>query len=228
MSKKLLVVRIQELVVSSNGDYPGERPSRNDELGLKNNSLMASLKYPRSGAPQVVSIKQYDLVSGSPAHLLDERTPDEFFDNLLFREEVLDQTVLHLTITNFDATGKVVKFFLKLFSVIIGAGFTAASSGLTTVLGAVTGFGVDTMRAGVSGSGDDHVDRIGEARLPLSMDKLTEAPQSIRLELTAPETIIRRGYHMDPEHGVEDREIAVTTQGKANGHITLEILALPV
>ena len=228
MPKKLLIIRIQELVVTSNGDFPGEKPSHNDELGLKNNALIASLKYPRSGAPQVLSVKQYDLVDGKPAYLLDEKIPDEFFDKLLFHEEVLDQTLLQVKVTNFDSTGKVVKFFLKLFSVILGAGFTAASGGLSGVLGAVVGFGVDALKTGTSGAGDDHVDTIGIARLPLSMDAYSDKPQVVNLELTAPETITRRGFVMDPEHGVQEKEKTVTTEGKANGHIIMEISAVSV
>jgi hypothetical protein len=226
MPQKLLIVRITELVVVSNGDFPGSRPSHDDDLGLKNNSLIATLTYPRSGAPQVLSVKQYDLEDSKPATLVAD---DEFFDSLLFREEVFDRTVLRIKVTHLDESGKAGKFFLKLFSVIVGAGFSAVTGGLGGILGAVVGFGIDRLTGSIAGAGDQSVDVIGQAKQTLSMDAVTEQPQQIRLDLIAPETLIRRGFTFDPEtHQAVEKDIVLTSKGQPNGHIVIEISALPM
>src|ERR1035437_8026413 len=116
MSKKLLTVVIEELIANSNGDFPDATPSDDADQGLKNNALSASLRYPRSGAPQITSAKQYDLANGKPATLLDPQHPDNFFDPLLFREEVIDRTVLNLKLTDRDAASGFEKFLLGVFS----------------------------------------------------------------------------------------------------------------
>ena len=223
MATKLVTIRITHLVVTSNGDFPGENPSHDAELGLKNNSLLASLTYPRSGASQVLSAKQYDLANSVPAQLLDPDTPDNFFDTLLFREDVDDQTMLHLKVTNFDGSGKGTKFFFKLFSVVLGAGVGVASGGLSTVIGAIVGFGVDQIKTGINSAGDAHIDTIGQAQLPISVVEYSTVPVVKVLQLIAPQTIQRSGFVGQPpaEHTMD-----VTTKGKSNGSITLEITAV--
>lgn len=223
MSRKLLTVRVEELVVKSNGDFPGTRPSHDDDLGLKNNSLIAALTYPRSGAPLVLSVKQYDLENGKPASLV---SSDPFFDPLLFREEVLDRSVLTLRVTNLDQAGKAAKFFLKIFSVVLGAGLGAATAGLGNVLGAVVGFGIDGLKGRVSSAGDQEVDVIGEARIDLDMDDWSEVPRRVSLPLVPPTTVRRRGFVLDPEtHQPVQQEMTVTEKGVPNGSITLSIAA---
>ncbi len=223
MARKLFAIRLQELVVDSNGDFPGANPSHDDDLGLKNNALIASLTYPRPGAPQVISVKQYDLENGKAATLT---VDDEFFDPLLFREDVLDRTVLSVKVTNLDESGKAGKFFLKVFSVVLGAGFTAATSGLGGILGAVVGFGIDTLTGGVSGAGDQHVDVIGEAKLNINVRNFSDKPELITLDLIAPDTITRSGFAFDPQtHQAVQNQVVITTKGQRNGHVILEVSA---
>jgi len=227
MATKKLVIRILDLKVNSNGDFPGTKPSHDDDLGLKNNSLMASLTYPRSGASQVLSVKQYDLANGTPAVLIDPDHPDPFFDSLLFREDVDDQTVLNVKVTNLDESGKAGKFFLALFGAVFGAGVGAVTGGLSSVIGAIVGFGVDQIRSNVGSAGDAHVDVIGEARLPIQVADFGAAPAIKQLDLIAPATIQRSGFVMSPVpgQGAVEQTIDVTTKGRSNGTLTLEITA---
>jgi hypothetical protein len=225
--QRQLTIRIRELVVDSNGDFPGTKPSHNDDLGLRNNSLMASLTYPRSGASQVLSVKQYDLEDGKPARLVDEDNPSPFFDPLLFREDVQDQTVLNIKVTNLDESGKAEKFFLTLLGTIFGAGASVVTGGLSTVIGAIVGFGVDQLRGGIGSAGNAHIDTIGTAQLPISMDAYSAEPIVRVIELIAPQTIERSGFVRNPQPGQQpiQKTIAVTTKGKSNGRLTLEISA---
>ncbi len=228
MATKQLIIRIVDLKVTSNGDFPGTKPSHDDDLGLKNNSLMASLTYPRSGASQVMSVKQYDLADGSAAVLVNPEDPDPFFDPLLFREDVDDQTVLNVKVTNFDESGKATKFFLALFGVVFGAGVGAVTSGLSSVIGAIIGFGVDQIKSNVGSAGDGHVDVIGEAKLPIKVADFGAVGVTKQLDLIAPATIQRSSFVFSPipGQGPVEQTINVTTKGQSNGTLTVEITAV--
>jgi hypothetical protein len=228
MSRKLLTVVISELVVNSNGDIPGDKPSDDPDTGLKNNALSASLRYPRSGAPQVTSTKQYDLLNGKPATLLDPDQPDTFFDPLLFREEVIDRTVLNLNVTDRDAASGFEKFLLGVFSTVLGAGFAAVTGGLSGILGAVTGLGIDNLKNQITGAGNETMTVIGKAQpLPLVMDNLSPTPVIQTLPLIAPADVVKRGFVFDPNtHQPVLHDFTLLKKGDPNGHVTLQIMAV--
>jgi hypothetical protein len=230
MTKKLLTVVIKELVVNTNGDIPGSKPSDDPDSGLKNNALSASLRYPRSGAPQVTSTKQYDLENGKPAVLLDPDHPDAFFDPLLFREEVLDRTVLSLKVTDRDAASGFEKLLLGLFSAVLGGGFAAVTSGLSGILGAITGFGIDNVKNQISGAGNETVTCIGQIdAMPLAMDDIPDGGLIVPLPLTAPVDVIKRGFVIDPNtHQAVEHEFDLLKKGNQNGHVTLQITAVAI
>jgi hypothetical protein len=230
MSKKLLTVVLEELVVDTNGDLAGERPSDDPASGARNNALTASLRYPRSGAPQIISTRQYDLVNGKPATLLDASNPDEFFDPLLFREEVLDRTVLNLKVTDRDAAAGFEKFFLAVFSTVLGAGFSVVTGGLSSVLGAVAGFGVEHMKDSICGAGNETITVIGKAApLALVMDELSPTATRVHLALTAPIDVIKCGLVIDPETSKPvAKDYTLLKAGAANGYVILRISAVAV
>jgi hypothetical protein len=230
MSRKLLTVVIQELVVNVNGDIPGDKPDDDPDTGLKNNALSASLRYPRSGVPQLTSTKQYDLEDGKPAILLDPTHPDSFFDPLLFREEVIDRTVLNLSVTDRDAASGFEKFLLGLFSTVLGAGFTAVTGGLSGILGAVTGLGIDNLKTQISGAGDESVTVIGQAAaVPLIMDDLSETGTVMPLALTVPDDVVKRGFVIDPvTRRPVLQDFTLLKKGDHNGHVNLLISAVKV
>ena len=228
MSKKLLTVVIEELIANSNGDFPDATPSDDADQGLKNNALSASLRYPRSGAPQITSAKQYDLANGKPATLLDPQHPDNFFDPLLFREEVIDRTVLNLKLTDRDAASGFEKFLLGVFSAVLGAGFAAVTSGFSGILGAVTGFGGDSIKSQISGAGDATVTVIGQTDpLELIMDDLAGAAKQITLRLVVPADVVKQRYVQDPDtHQQVIEDVTILKKGDDNGHVTLQIAAV--
>lgn len=229
MSKKLLTVVIEELVVRSNGDLPGDKPSDDPDKGLKNNALSASLRYPRSGAPQIASIKQYDLVNDKPAVLIDPDRPDSFFDPLLFREEVIDRTALNLKVTDRDAASGFEKFLLSIFATVLGAGFTAATSGLSGILGAVTGLGIDNIKSKISGAGDENVTVIGQIEpLQLMMDDLSPTPMRKELPLKVPDDVIKPILVRGADTHFVRQDITLLRKGDVNGRVVLLISAVPV
>jgi hypothetical protein len=174
-----------------------------------------------------MSVKQYDLVDGKSAVLVDANNPDQFFDPLLFREDVDTQSVLNVKITNLDEGGKATKFFLAVFGAIFGAGLGAVTGGLSSFLGAIIGFGVDQVKSSIGSAADQHIDVIGEAKLPFSVNDFGPAPKTVKLDLVAPATIERSGFVLDQTsgQGFVQKTVDVTTKGKSNGTLTLEIAA---
>ncbi len=228
MSKKLVTIRIKELKVDVNGNFDGENFAHDDDKGLKNNALTASLKYPRSGAPSLLTVKQYDLVNKTPATLLDSEQPDPFFDPLLFREEVLDRTVLHVAVTKLDASGGASKFFLGLLATILTAGFSAVTGGLGSVLGAIAGFGVDKMTGDLTKAGDDNNTLIGVADLEIQVDQLPEAGQEFPLVLKVPQDVVRTRLVLGPNNHPQTQDVQLLQKGQQNGTLTLVISATAV
>jgi hypothetical protein len=98
MVKRILLVSIESINVFQNGDVLGQgAPAGKD----KRNALMASLKYPRSGAPSVTSGQHFDLTNNVP--LKPDQT--DFFQCGIFKEEVQDETILQVKLTDTDESG---------------------------------------------------------------------------------------------------------------------------
>src|SRR6476661_8109745 len=129
MAKKLIRVLIEDLVVFSNSDVPGEAPASNDEL--KNNAVIGSLLYPRSGAPEALSVIQLDLKNNESPETL---KPSDFFsDSGLFKEEVQDETILKIKVTNRDSRSR----FAQIFGRVLGGLLGVATGGFGSILGLI-------------------------------------------------------------------------------------------
>lgn len=225
MPKKLVTVRIKSLTVDTNGNFPDEGFAQDADHGLKNNSLMASLKYPRSGAPNVLAVKQYHLVNHVPANLIDDQHPDQFFDPLLFREEVVGHTNLHLGLTKLDATGKGAKILLNVLAVVLGAAFGVVTGGLGKVLGAVVGLGVDGITSAIKKAGDNNDILIGAIDIPLDVDKLSEQEVELPLALKAPQAVIRQRLVVNAANQPVPTDVEILAKDQPNGSIILLVSA---
>jgi hypothetical protein len=222
MSKKLLTVTIESITVFSNGDVPGAKPASGDEK--KNNAVVASLKYPRSGAPEVVSGLQFDLTNNESPKL----DLADFFDSGLFKEEVQDETILQIKVTDRDVSSKAEKVLLSVLSVVFSAGLGIATGGLNKFLGAVTGFGIDSITGSIKGAGDESIFIIGQTdKVRLEMDKLpADQPLRMNIALTVPKEVRKPFFVL--ENGQEVKKELVLAQGIHNGNVVLRLTAKPV
>lgn len=224
MSKRLLVVTIESILVEVNGDVPGQNPPTGEE---KRNAVIGSLKYPRSGVPSVTSGQQFNLTNDEPLK------PDlaDFFKCGIFKEEVQDETILQIKITDTDKASNADKFFAKLLGVLVGAGLGVATGGLSSFFGAVAGFGIDQVKTGVAGLGADQVFVIGQTdEVRLGMDKLPSDinnPLRMRLNLTVPDDIQKPYLELDAQGNPVRKEL-ILTKGSLNGFIVLRLVALPI
>lgn len=224
MAKRLLLLTIESINVFQNGDVPGQGAPAGEE---KRNAVMASLKYPRSGAPSVTSGQQFNLVDNVPLK------PDQsdFFQCGLFKEEVQDETILQLKLTDTDKASKWEAFFLKLVSGLVGAVLGFATGGLSKFLGAVAGVGVDQVKTGISGLGGDQVFIIGQTdEIRLEMDTLPtdrNSPLRMNLALIVPEEVRKPFLELDASGNPIQKEV-VLPKGFHNGNIILRLAALPI
>ncbi len=229
MPTKLVTIRINRFWIPVNGNFEDETFAKGDK-GIKNNALAASLRYPRSGAPNIVAVKQYDLPGGNHDAILfdsSDEDADEYFDKLLFREEVSDRTVLHLAVTKYDSEGKFAKWMSGLFTAILSAGFTAVTGGLGGILGAVAGFGVDSIKSDIKDSPENNDILIADGKLEIKVEDFAAEPREVQILLKVPKDVIRPRLVVVGAK-VERKDVTLLHKNDDNGKIWLTISAAPL
>ncbi len=218
MPSKLVTVKVESVMLHYTGLLPGEHPNPNPDNPDKKNVLTATLLYPRSGAPTVASVLQFDLAPDVPA------TPDltDFFDSGLFKEEVLDETILEIEVVERDTSSVFEKALLQIFATLFSAGIGVATGGLDKILGAITALATGSITDSLKKAGDDQKQSVGKSeKIRLKVDELTEAPIRLAIGLTVPEDIERRFFGAG---GVE--ETLRIPKGSPNGEVILSVTAI--
>jgi hypothetical protein len=165
MEQKILRVYLDGIMLNSNGVPPGWEDSQ------PHNLVVATLRYPRSGAPSVVSTKLLSLQSQR------EFTPSaagNIWDRLLFKEAIEGETELQVKVLYHSTPSKAEEILKKLFGVGVSV--------LESVLGGVGVLGI--ILAGALGEIVDSVKQSGPEILSLGQTK----PLAIKVtdEFTAP------------------------------------------
>ena len=211
MPRKLLYVTVDRITLTTNG----EPPNVTDD-SVKH-ALMATMLYPRSGAPTVTSALPVKELARGPNDLAGL----SFYSNGLFKEEVQDTTLLNIKVVNRQESSKIEKFILSLFATIFGAGVGVLTGGLTGVLGAVTAFGVDALKGGIKSAGDDEVITIGETdNIPIDIASLGSIAITHDYDLILKAPVVKR--FIDPRTGQVN---SFTINPGANGSIRLKMRA---
>lgn len=224
MSKRTLWISIESITLLQNGDVPGQTAPQGDN---KRNAVMASLTYPRSGAPTVTSGQQYNVPQDAPFQ------PDQtnFFISGLFKEDVDTATMLEIKVTDTDFASKAEKIFVAILGALVNAGLTAAAGGLTGFLGAIAGAGIGQIKTGMSGLGGDQVYVVGATdKIALNMDDLPSdkaTPLRMGLGLVVPDDIDKPYFVLDPETGNPVERHLLIPKGTPNGEIILLLAAVP-
>ena len=211
MPRKLLYVTVDSISLTTNGEPP------NVTDNAVKHALIATMLYPRSGAPTVTSaLPVKGLARGA-----NDLAVLGFYSNGLFKEEVQDSTLLNVKVVNRQETSKIEKFIITLFATIIGAGVGVATGGLTGVLGAVSAFGVDALKGGIKSAGDDEVITLGETdNIPIDIAQIGSAAVTQNYDLILKKEVVKR--FIDPQTG----QIATYTIAPgSNGSIRLRMRA---
>jgi hypothetical protein len=224
VSKRVVWVSIESITLIINGDVPGQGAPKGDD---QKNAVLATLTYPRSGAPTVSSGQQYNIPSKTPYQ------PDQtdFFVSGLFKEDVQDETILQIKITDTDKASKSEKIFFTILGTLVNAALTAATGNLTGFLGAIAGAGVSQIQTGMGGLGGDQVYVMGETdSVKLQVDNLPtdkNNPLRMTLGLTVPDDIDKAYFTLGPT-GQSVTNHLVLPKGSVNGTITLRVAAVPI
>lgn len=186
MAMKVLRVQVASIELKSNGDPPSD-PDAEKKAGIKtgpkNNSIVAKLTYPRSGAPLVTSKIDVDLESGKKK----EFDLEDFWDSGLFKEELDGETILSIEIIDRDEISKGQRFAAKLFGAIFGGALKIITGGISDkIVGSVVALPVDAIKGSYNITGKETIDVIGRAEVKL---KEGEIPEQLPLTLTAVKTI---------------------------------------
>lgn len=211
MPRKLVYVTVESITLTSNGEPPNVTDN-----AIKH-ALMATMLYPRSGAPTVTSaLPVKELACGN-----NDLSDWGFYGNGLFKEEVQDSTLLNVKIVNRQESSKIEKFILSLFATIAGAGVNVLTGGLTGILGAVSAFGVDALKSGIKSAGNDEVITIGETdNIPIDIADIGSQPITRDYDLILKKDVIKR--FIDPQ---TDQISALTIKAGGNGSIRLQLRA---
>jgi len=218
MSRKTLWAKIESITVFENGDVPGQRAPQG---GDKTNAVIASLTYPRSGVPSITSGQQYNLAKNEPMR------PDasDFFSCGLFKEEVVEETILQIKVTDTDRASKAERFFEAVLAAVFGAAFGVVTGGLSKFFGAIAGFGIDQVKGSIAGAGGDEVFAIGQTdKVRLHVDTLPQNPaQPLRMNLAliVPEEVRKPFFTI--ENGSAVQKELVLAKGIHNGNIIVAL-----
>ncbi|MBN1296825.1 hypothetical protein JXA80_08580 [bacterium] len=214
MTERLLKVIIHEIHVENNGDSVDQK-GRTDPH--KNNTVIATLKYPRSGAPTVVSKFPCDLTSGQ-SKMFDVA---DFWDSGLLKETVQEESKLELIITDRDAPTKIERFFHAYFTAGMVAGMGVYTGMISSkVIGAIAGVPVTEYKDALKLETEYFKTIASIHAIPIhAATALPEGPQ--RLDLFVPESYtFFRLRHGSPK---PEREEITVKKGCSNGYIVLSM-----
>ncbi len=216
MARGVLRLLVESVTVKSNGDVPGDKnPEAKSED--KNNVLIATLRYPRSGAPSVVSALKVNLESGVSTTF----DITNFWESGVFKEEVDGETILKVQVLDRDVTSRLTKFFALLFGTILKAGLGVVTGGISNaIVGAVASLPAEAFGATFEVEGERFY-VVGEGEIALKADNI---PPQITISLKAPADLIKE-YWATKQGGdtkVVKKQKILLKQGDAAGTVRFQ------
>jgi hypothetical protein len=132
MARKILRVYLESVLVQSNGAPPGWNGDQ------PHNLMVATLRYPRSGAPSVASTKRIKLKSGVA---FVAATGSPVWDSLIFKEEVDDETELRIKLLYHRDPSKLENVLKEIFggAANVLGGFLETTGTLGLIIGGAIG-----------------------------------------------------------------------------------------
>lgn len=215
MSRKVLIIKVESIRVNSNGDPADEVPGKD----ARNNAIIANLKYPRPGAPNITTTMPLNLTSGQELAL----NLDNFWESGLFKEDVLDETVLSIEVTDNDKIRKLDKFLARFVQAIMGAGLGMVTGGISNaIVGAVVNLPVAAIKGSYRIDKDNTLAVIGQASRALDISSI---PETLELDLVAPKTIEKKylGFKEPGSTQVVQKKKRLIKKGDVNGKIRLSL-----
>jgi hypothetical protein len=216
VTRGILRLSLKSVTVESNGDVPEDK---NPEAASKdkNNVLVASLRYPRSGAPSVASTMKMNLESGVTLAF----DTSNFWESGLFKEEVDGETVLKLQVLDRDVPGKLTKLFATLFGTIFKAGLGVLTGGISNaIVGAVAALPAEAFASTFKVDGETFT-VLGEGELALQAGGI---PPQIAIYLVAPVDVSKEYFDQEAPGSTKivKRTRKLLTKGQKSGTVALQ------
>ena len=219
MAKKLLEISLNKLRIEENGEVT-RREGRN--------VLTASLIYPARGKRLVTTVKSLKLGDHQEVDFVGGKDPATgrrytWADRILFKEEIVDHSLLVVQLTNVAVPAKLEKFLAGVFTTIFAGAWAAVSGGITnlvlaTVMESAASAHLESLK--VDG---ERLDVIGDGALDLDVAALpaeAEIPLVVPCEVSVPRLVF------GPNGKVKREERLVLAAGAENGSVTLQIRVL--
>lgn len=236
MKRKFVRIYLDEIQVLYNGDEvvnsgsQTRQPNEDDEDAL-DNSILASMEYPRSGVSLVSTLKTMDLPSRYPYNLSNK----SIWVRGLFKEEIQDETILSIVVSDKDKRSAFTRWFSNIFGVVLNAYLGKAAAGISNIYaGAVAGDLQSNIVKGVKGSDDKSITQAiattGDVFMTLEDNGIRFALKhdddgvvyqpndEIKLELKSPSVLQTR---KPPFPGKSPEYKTVIDKKQPNGYITI-------
>lgn len=217
MVRKILTIKVERVMLQFTGLLPGEHPNPNPDKPGKTNILSATLKYPTTGVPTVASTMQLNLIPG------EEQTFDvsDFFASGLFKQDVIDGTILEITVIEQDTPGTFEKVLLQIFGAVFNTGLGIVTGGLSKILGAVINLGTGAVTDSLKAAGGVEKQVVGSSgKIVMNMADFTAEPLRQAIGLTVPEEISRNFFD---NTGTE--QTLTVAKDSNNGEIVIVVTA---
>jgi hypothetical protein len=234
MTPLLLQISLKQVQVEFNGDEvhksgsKARSPASPEDTAAQDNLIIASLQYPRPGAPVVTTTKALDLPSGFTKSF----DKSEFWESLLFKETVYGETVLQVLVSDRDNRSTFLRIAGLIMSAGIGGLLGASIKGITNVvLGSVaTGTTEPLLGAIKNAGGKGNTKVIGKsAKISIRVEGesiVVGAPQGawdsnmmeLKLGLTCPEDL-----HYIDLSDPERKRRTIVEKDAPNGYVVLSI-----
>lgn len=183
MARGVLRLLIQSIQVKSNGDVPEDQKPKTGTSNL----LVATLRYPRSGAPSVVTTFPLDL-KDNVVHNFDV---GDFFGSVIFKEEIDTETILKIQLLDRQEPSTFTKVVAALAGAIFGAALDGIVGGISNaIVGAVAALPVTSLKSSFKLDGETTT-VLGEGEIKLSVGSI---PGTLAVPLTVPEDVTEEYY----------------------------------
>lgn len=216
MARKLLRILVKSIRVTTNGDVAEDQKPPAADPEERNNVILATLVYPRGGAPTVVS--------SLAVNLEDNKTTDfgalGVWDRLLFKEEVESETVLKIQLLDRDRTSKWTRFVALFFGTVLGTALQGVVGGIgNKIVGAVAALPLEPIGKSFK-VGEEELIVLGEGKRELFVADALPTPLSIPLK--AKETIAKDYWAFAAGGKLVKKSKTLIKKGQLLGAIELE------
>lgn len=233
MSGRKIDIYLESVTVKNNGEEKKKKPG--------NNAIIGELMFPTVGRPSVpikkTGLRLEDDIKYDFKTVTDENTDKlkfNFFDRILWREEITQDTKLNLMVTHKNKPDGLEQLLAKILPTVIGLGMGLVPGFFVAVKDALVALALESKKE--EDDNDPNVLILGDASLELKLDDLMNRDSGeewvVMLPLKVPATIYMWDIvHVSPDisqHSIRVKKIFLeeSTGDNNNGEVILKMKML--